>query len=229
MRREDLLEKFLNEEGIYTSSKEEVKNNFSRANCLAAITIFHNATSKKYNYSIGIISEAGKLYQEQKISFKRALKFQDEIDIDISDIIKIAQKSMNMIDEDEVVKIIKRSYDNAEITLGKVYLNIEMHDEKIYVCDIGRIRFGMVEDDFIKFARRNKRKSINYNKMIEKFCSNENLGESSKNYIKAILFYPKEIMDYLADCYIRDFHDENIINEKITDMKNNFMGIFKEE
>lgn len=219
MRREDLLEKFLNEEGIYVSQKEEIKNNFSIDNCITSITEFHKSIKGKNNYTLGIISEAGKIRQEQLISYKRACALAKEISFDISDLILYSKECIEMISDDDFVKLIQRAYKKSEITLGKVHLNIKSHDEKIFVYDIGRIRFGMVEDDFIKLIRRVKYKDIDCESMIDKFIENEELEELSKIYIKSIVLYPKRIMEYLGDCYIKDFHNEEEIQNKLKDMR----------
>lgn len=219
MKREDLIEKFLNEEKIYIKSKEEVRDNFEMKNCFLAMIAFHNAVSKKNNYSLGIISEAGKLYQDQKISYKRAKLLVDEIGLSNLEIINFATKCINLINEKDIIFLIKKSYDTSQITLGRIYQNICLDNEQILVYDVSKIRFGLIEDDFIRFIRKNKDKKNNYFKMIDDFCEKENLNNISKNYIKSLLLYPKEIMDYLANCYVENFYDRDKILNNIKQME----------
>lgn len=222
MKRENLIEKFLNEEKIYIKSKEDVKNNFDMENCFLAMIAFHNAVAKKNNYSLGIISEAGKLYQDQKISYKRARLLTNELGLNNLEIINYATNCINLISEKDIIFLIKKSYDTSQITLGRIYQNICLYNEKILVYDVSKIRFGLIEDDFIRLIRKNKDKKFNYIEMIDDFCKKENLNDISANYIKSLFLYPKEIMEYLGDCYVKNFHDTDEIISNIEQMKNNF-------
>ncbi|MGL4990224.1 MAG: hypothetical protein ACRC57_03520 [Sarcina sp.] len=222
MKREDLIEKFLNEERIYIRSKEEVRDNFKLENCFLAMIAFHKAVARKNNYNLGIISEAGKLYQDQKISYKRAKLLVEELSLNNLDIINVATKCINLVNEKDVIFLIKKSYDTSQITLGRIYQNVCLNNEEILVYDVSKIRFGLIEDDFIRFIRKNKNKKIDYIQMINDFCEKENLNDISKNYIKSLLLYPKEIIDYLANCYVKSFTDIDEILSNIENMKNKF-------
>ncbi|WP_297435328.1 hypothetical protein [uncultured Clostridium sp.] len=224
MRREDLLQKFLLSEDIYISTKEETREKFDIYNSIDCISRFHNSLKGKKNYTIGLISEAGRIRSEQKILLRRVIEFSSEVSIDLSELIKYSRECIEYISDEEFISLIERAYKNSEITLGKVYPNIENRDDKIFVCDVSKIRFGMVEDDLIKLLRRTAHKKLENDRtdMIEEFLLKEDLSDISRRYIKSTLAFPTNILVYISNCYLRDFKDEEKIRENILKIKERY-------
>ena len=224
MRREDLLQKFLLSEDIYISTKEETKQRFDIYTSIDCISRFHNSLREKKNYTIGLISEAGRIRSEQKILLRRVIEFSNEVSIDLSEIIKYSRECIEKISDEEFISLIKRAYKNSEITLGKVYPNIENRDGKIFVCDVSKIRFGMVEDDLIKLLKRTAHKKLEKDRtnMIEEFLLKEDLSDISRRYIKSTLEFPTNILMYISSCYLKGFKDEEKIEKEILKLKENF-------
>lgn len=225
MRREDLLQKFLLSENIEIASKSEVRANFSVDNIIECLVKFHKSLKGKKNYTIGLISDAGRFRTEQKNLIKRAIEFSEEISIDLTKLIDYAVNCYEYLDENEFIYLIERAYKNSEITLGKVYPNIEMKEEKILVCDVSRIKFGMVEDDIIRLLKKVYPKGFikSYDGMIDEFIVAENLDDISKKYIYSVLDFPTEILTYISQCYLRDFRDEAKIKKELLNLEKKFI------
>ena len=213
MERKDLLEKFLGNYNINLVDRECIKKNFEINDVIKYLSIFHNRIKGKKNYSLGLISEAGKLRLEQKILLLRMERFQNESEIHLGEVIEYAKECIAKVDEQNFISLIDRSYKNSEIILGKIYQNICHNDKFLSVSDVSRIRFGMVEDDFIKLIKRveKRNKNLDYLVMLDKFIDDENLTKESRDYIQSIIDYPSEIANYISFAYVRKFKDEEVM------------------
>ena len=213
MERKDLLEKFLGNYNINLVNRDIVKKNFEINNVIKHLNLFHNRIKGKKNYSLGLVSEAGKLRLEQKISLLRMERFQNESEIHLEEVIEYAKECIAKIEEQDFISLIDRSYKNSEIILGRIYQNICYNDTFLNVSDVSRIRFGMIEDDFIKLIKRveKRNKNLDYLVMLDEFIENENLTNNSRDYIRSIIDYPNEIANYISFAYVRDFKDEEVM------------------
>ncbi|MGL4763375.1 MAG: hypothetical protein ACRCWG_18305 [Sarcina sp.] len=223
MRREDLLKKFLGNYDINLIERDDIRKTFDSLEVIDNLVSFHSKVCSKKDYGLGLISEAGRLRNEQKIALLRMERFQEESNINLNEVIKYASDCISRVSDLEMDFLIKRSYKNSEITLGKIYQNICSRNNQLNVSDTSRIRFGMVEDDFIKFIRRIQRRyrNIDYSIMLKEFIEKENLNECSESYIKSVLGYPNEIANYISFAYLRDFDDEKV-KEKLASIEAGF-------
>lgn len=223
MRREDLLKRFLGCHNINLIDRDILKKRYEFQDVIKNLTIFHEKVRGQKDYSMGLTSEAGRLRVEQKISLMRMERFQEESEICLKEVIECASECLAMVEEKNLKSLIDRSYKNSEITLGKVYQNICSNNMTLSVSDTSRIRFGMIEDDFIKFIRRleKREKNIDYLEMTNEFINLEGLDEASKIYINSTIEYPSEIANYISFAYVRDFDDERV-KEGLTNIENNF-------
>ncbi|MGL4454113.1 MAG: hypothetical protein ACRCTZ_23425 [Sarcina sp.] len=223
MRREDLLKKFLGCHNINLIDRELIRKKYKLENTIESLSVFHKNLKGKRDYSMGLTSEAGRIRLEQKISLIRMERFQKESDLCLKEVIEYAKECVSEVEENKFISLIDRSYKNSEIILGKVYQNICGNNITLDVSDTSRIRFGMIEDDFIKFIRRVERrdKQLNYLEMTNEFVNLEGLDEVSKVYIKSTIEYPSEIANYISFAYVRDFDDEKV-KEGLTNIKSNF-------
>ena len=224
MRREDLLKKFLGSHSINLIERESIRKKFDGSDAIEDLVKFHSIVCGKKDYSLGLTSEAGRLRNEQKISLLRMKRFKKESNINLSEVIEYASECISRVSDLEMNSLINRSYKNSEITLGKIYQNIcGENTGKLSVSDTSRIRFGMVEDDFIKFIRRVRRrnKKLNYSMMLSAFVEKENLSELSSIYINSVLDYPDDVANYISFVYLRDIDDEKVRSE-LANIETNF-------
>lgn len=213
MKRKDLLEKFLGSNNISLKDRDIIKKNFELDEVIKDLNIFHQSLKGKKDYSLGLVSEAGKLRLEQKILLLRMERFQKESEIYLGEVIEEAKECIAEIDEESFIGLIDRSYKNSEITLGRVYQNICSSNNSLSISDFSRIKLGMVEDDFIKLIKRaeKRNKDLNYLLMLDEFIERENLDCISRNYIFSILNYPSDIANYISFAYVRGLKDEEVI------------------
>lgn len=223
MRREDLLKKFLGCHNINIIDKEGIKKHFELEDAVDDLVEFHKRVQGKRDYSMGIISEAGRIKLEQKISLMRMERFQKESGIYLKEVIEYAKECMKKVSEEDFKSLIDRSYKKSEITIGKVYQNICSDNIFLDVSDTSRVKFGMVEDDFIKFIRRveKREKNLNYELMLDKFIDGENLSDVSRIYINSVMDYPSDIASYISFAYLRDFDDERV-KEGLVNIESDF-------
>lgn len=220
MEKENLLEKFLNKQNIFISKKNKHKRISDIENIINAIVDFHKAISGKRNYTLGIISEVGKVREEQKLFIRRVKELKEEMNINCEEILESAIRSTHIISEHEFLYLVERAVLNSEITVGKSAINTFKSEEgKIFIKDNNRIRFGMKEDDFIKIIIKYRKKECDfeYNSIKKLFLEKEGLDNKSSRYIDSVLKYPYKEMKYLSDIYINDFTDVDIINAKLSD------------
>lgn len=220
MEKENLLEKFLNKQNIFISKKNKHKRISDIENIINAIVDFHKAISGKRNYTLGIISEVGKVREEQKLFIRRVKELKEKMDINCEEILESAIRSTHIISEHEFLYLVERAVLNSEITVGKSAINTFKSEEgKIFIKDNNRIRFGMKEDDFIKIIIKYRKKECDfeYNSIKKLFLEKEGLDNKSSRYIDSVLKYPYKEMKYLSDIYINDFTDVDIINAKLSD------------
>ncbi|MGL4656176.1 MAG: hypothetical protein ACRCWM_09885 [Sarcina sp.] len=223
MRREDLLKKFLECHNIDLIDRDVIRKNFELQDIIENLVAFHSNVRGKRDYSMGLTSEAGRIRREQKISLMRMERFQVESDICLNEIIAYAKECISKIDEKDFIALIDRSYKNSEITIGRVYQNIYGDNVSLKVSDTSRVRFGMVEDDFIKLIKRmeKKERQLDYIMLLDEFIEKEKLDENSKKYIQSSLGYPSEIANYISFAYLRNFSDEQV-KSGIADIESNF-------
>ncbi|WP_297520893.1 hypothetical protein [uncultured Clostridium sp.] len=223
MRREDLLKNFLGHHNINLIDRGVIKKKFDILEAIDDLTNFHSFVCDKKDYSLGLISEAGRIRQEQKNSLIRMKRLQNESDFNLTELINYASGCISELSDLEFCSMINRSYKNSEITLGKIYQNLYREKDILQVSDTTRIRFGMIEDDFIKLVKRVKRreKDIDYLAMTDEFVEKAKLDNLSRIYIKSALDYPEEAANYLSFVYLRDFDDEKV-KEKLADIERDF-------
>ena len=217
MRREDLLERFLNKQGIFVINKKK-KVSYSEEDSIRILAEFHKRAKKKRDYMLGLNSDIGKIREDYKLLLRRTILFRDELNIDCGKFIEMAESSLNKISDDEFISLIRRSVGDSEIIIGRASMNgFAFEEDKVYIKTFTKIRFGMIEDDFIRLMLRLNRKEelINYEKLKNIFLEEEGLGELSSRYIDSIIKYPYNFMKYSSDCYINDFKDIDSISNMI--------------
>ncbi|MGL4742599.1 MAG: hypothetical protein ACRC41_17705 [Sarcina sp.] len=217
MKREDLLKKFLESKGIYSTDKQDIYKNFDVNESIVCLNIFHEKTMNNRNYSMGLINEAGKLRTEEKILLQRIKGLQLEVDIDFRDIISFGEEQINRVKDVEFLKLIDRCYKNSEIVLGKVHQNICLKDSNVYIADTSRIRFGMREDDIVKSLKKVVKKFDEEKvlKFIENLLDELNFETISKEYIKSTLSFQLNMPKLLGELYVKNIQDKDTIYEVV--------------
>lgn len=218
MEKENLLEKFLNEENIFVSNKRFDMGRINFENIIDAVVDFHSSMVGKKNYTLGIISEIGKAREEQKLFIRRVKTLKKEINIDCEEILEKAIRSTHMISTSEFLSLVNRAVINSEITIGKNAINTFKSGEgKIFIKESSRVQFGMREDDFVKIIIkfRKRENNFDYDHLKKIFLEKEKLDDKSSRYIDSILKFPYKEMKYLSQVYINDFKNIDIINSKL--------------
>ncbi|MGL5822865.1 MAG: hypothetical protein ACRCYE_14765 [Sarcina sp.] len=217
MKREDLLKKFLDSKGIYAMNKEEISRYFNVSDSIQCLKMFHEKTMNNNNYSMGLINEAGKIRTEEKILLQRIKALQLEIDIDLVNIISFGEEHLNRVKDEEFLSLLDRCYKNSEIVLGKVHQNICLKENRVFIGDVSRIRFGMREDDIVKILKKvikkiDEKKASN---IVESLLDEMNFENISKEYIKSTLSFQLNMPKILGELYIRDIKDTTSIYEVV--------------
>lgn len=117
-------------------------------------------------------------------------------------IIKRANDTLEALDNELYLRLIKRSMKNYEICLGKV----DEGNLKIDDCGVIKIRtikyisYNLVESDCYSYIKRLKKREWkeNINDLIKKFIHLSALSYDSENYIRILSSYPLEQMKVLS-------------------------------
>ncbi|MGL5616880.1 MAG: hypothetical protein ACRDD2_11735 [Sarcina sp.] len=194
---------------------------------------FHRRVREYENcFQLGLRNSAGKETFNYRLWLKRAKFLKKELEIEDSefdDLINKAEISITLMEKSNYIELINRASKRREIVLGNCSNdNIYFKEEKLFVREINKIEFNMVENDCIRYIQKEKkkRKQVNFNKIIALFLEGEGLGEESYNYIYAMVTYPKESMKYISECYLNNLKDFKVIKEKLKTLKNiDYIGI----
>ncbi|MCQ2969520.1 MAG: hypothetical protein MJ191_05310 [Clostridium sp.] len=134
-------------------------------------------------------------------------------------IIKRAEKTLNLLDLEIYFSIIKRSMRRYEICLGRVDESNLKRDknEIIYITSNKYIVYNLLESDCYKYIKKIKRKKRNYdiNNIINEFVNKSELYEESIEYLKILSTYPNESMKVLNKYRTGRFDaiNEDIVNK----------------
>lgn len=139
-----------------------------------------------------------------KLWYRRAEK------IDINNrIIKLtletSKKNIELIENMDYRKLIRRAMDREEVCIGKIYYSFKESEKSIFIKNIDGIRFDMIENDYYGYLKK-IRSTLNddLNELIKLIIEEENLEYESYIYIKALLEFPYNAMKYLQNTYIKD-------------------------
>ncbi|MGL4875303.1 MAG: hypothetical protein ACRC30_11705 [Clostridium sp.] len=105
----------------------------------------------------------------------------------------------NKIKDINLKKIVKRSVDRKEITIGKLdERNIRVLDE-IEIGKIKKVAYSLIEDDVVVYLNRVKKgkNGSEVDKFIVEYISKAQLDIESYKYIKTMLEVPNLCIDYI--------------------------------
>lgn len=188
------------------------RNSMDISNQLDLIIMAHNRIiNNKITIIPRINSTIGKDVESFKLQVKKVEKLLKRLSLNNnkSDLeyyllekgdlaIKRAKKSIDNIDNDNYLSIIRRSMKNYEICLGRV----DEGNLKLIENDIIKIRtakyisYNLIEHDLFNYIKRTKRRdsNIEIEKIIDEFIYKSSLSEKSKNYLISLVNYPVETM-----------------------------------
>lgn len=198
------VQRFDSEIDYKSITEEQIKDQ------LYIISEFHkNVNGFKPDPSMRIESSIGKVLEKYKVNTKKIKKYYVSINCkeiksefekflldEGNSYIERAEKSINMASDNNYMGLIIRSMRNKEICLGVSDFNNIRKDDGISIIDISKCCYNMVEMDGIYML--NKVKKINsgfdFTKLIDYYCSLENLDFNSNKYMSAMLSYPNEFI-----------------------------------
>ncbi|MGL4849240.1 MAG: hypothetical protein ACRC28_09995 [Clostridium sp.] len=105
----------------------------------------------------------------------------------------------NKIKDINLKKIVKRSVDRKEITIGKLdERNIRVLDE-IEIGKIKKVAYSLIEDDVVTYLNRVKKaeNKSEVDKFIVEYVRKANLDVESYKYIKTMLEVPNLCIEYI--------------------------------
>lgn len=160
-----------------------------------------------------------KLFREYEIIKKKTShnKFEQLLTQYGNDYLDRARKSIDIIESNGYIQLIKRSMDRNEICLGNTYFDNIRKSDTLEVRDISKCSYDLVEIDGAYFLSKLMKKGIylDYEELIKKFCQFEELDSRSENFIKAFISYPYEFMKYSVKYTKKseENYDEKIISK----------------
>jgi hypothetical protein len=118
-----------------------------------------------------------------------------------SGLIEKVNNSLRHIENNDYRNIIKRSMNNYEVCLGRPdegNLTVS-EDGKIKIGTIKYLNYNLKENDIYFYIKKIKRRNIliNIEEVIDYYILKENLGESSREYLKALVSIPNEELKIL--------------------------------
>lgn len=190
-----------------------------------ALSEFHSKVMGYDNYiSHRLEDKRGKTIEKYKIYIKKVsrqyefikkkselnnfenllLKWGDEY-------LRRAKRSIDVIYESGYIEFLKRSMQRNEVCLGDVYFTNIRKSNMLEVNDLSKCCYDLVEMDGIRLftALIENRVTLNYKKLIKRFCEAEKLDLKSERFIEALISYPYEFMK----CCIRYGRKAEQINE----------------
>lgn len=234
MEEKDRLKEFLNKSNIEIIN-EKTTLNFSNSmdKHIENVIKFHRRVIEYENYfDLGLKNNAGKDIAGCKLWYKRALLLKEELNINndvFEEILDKSKKALENIEQSNYVDLIVRAGIRKEIVVGNgSNKNIYFYNGKIYIKNIDKIEFNMVESDCIKYIlkEKKKKKHINIDRVISLFLEGEGLHEDSFNYIYGMVSYPKESMRYISNSYINNLKDENRLIDNLNSLvKIDYLGL----
>lgn len=230
MERESLLEKFLESKGIFIREKMDFKTSKDIQNTILILEKFHSLVKNQKNYMLGISSEAGRIREEYKLLYRRAKAVEFETGSLVNkEMLNVANRCIQNISDKEFVELINRATLNSEITFGKYALDeMILNNENIFIKNTSKIKFGMVEDDYVKLLLRvrKKNKDLNYELIKKEILKIEMLNEKSERYIDSVVLYPYEYMKCLSELYIHNYKNKDIEREKLKELAREYIQMF---
>jgi len=211
------LTKYLNNNGIFI--EEDTKKN---GDCsvetikrhIEVLSEFHKRMIgyKALNYGV-LPNSTGKLMERYKINnkkLKRQIRLCESKEIKSgfevllmdkgTEILARAEHSINEAYRFGYLEALSRSMKRGEICIGNSALsNIKM-ESNISIGDISDLGSNILELDAVYLLRKVKKNyCLDFEALAKYFCEKENLPESSKNLILALVSYPH----YFMKCFNR--------------------------
>ncbi len=161
---------------------------------------FHRIT-KGYNFHVSkcIDNNLGKVIEQYKVEIKKLNRYmqeQDESDVseNIKWVLNRAQSSVTRAIESSYLELIKRSMESQEICIGNSLPSNIRRNNGIEVISLDDCSFDMVEMDGVYFFSKLMKKGyrLDWQKEIEFYCKEEDLGIDSEKYMLALLSFPRE-------------------------------------
>lgn len=211
------------------------RNSIDVSNQIDLIVMMHD---RVMNNEITIIprvnSTIGKDIENFKVKIKKVEKMLKSISLknNISDLdfyivekgnsaLDRAKKSLQIIDNDTYIDLIKRSMSNYEICLGRVdEVNLRLEKGEVLKIRTAKyISYNLIEHDLFNYIRRLKRRNFNIQveKVIDEFIYKSCLSEKSKSYLTALCNYPFETMKLIYKYSYYDYEDYDCLVEKVNE------------
>lgn len=136
---------------------------------------------------------------KKMVSFLRNKEDKNDFDYFIIDegskILVEAIKCLNLLNNDEYLRIISRSMNNYEMCLGRVDEgSLKKDDRTIYIRTIRYLSYNMIEHDCYSYIKRLKRHGYegNIDNIINDFAYKAQLNKESITYMNLLVNYPIE-------------------------------------
>ncbi len=181
-------------------------------NQICIISEFHDKTLGYTGYMNRRLSNnIGRIVEQYKIYIKRLNKDlkkmqQEGIDSNLEKFffkngeiyLERAQRCIENMYKNDYIGLIMRSTKKVEMCIGNTYFNNLRKSKNIQIKSIEGCCYNMVEMDLAYFLGKIKRKGleVDFDSLINKFCSLEALDINSAKFISAIISYPYAFMKW---------------------------------
>lgn len=130
--------------------------------------------------------------------------------------LETSKKNLELIENMDYRKLIRRAMDREEVCIGKIYYSFKESEKSIFIKNIDGIRFDMIENDYYGYLKK-IRGTFNgdLSELIKVIIEEENLEYESYIYIKALLGFPYNAIKYLQNTYIKDSKIEVDVLEEL--------------
>lgn len=236
---------YLKSFNVYITNEIKINEDINERSIIRQLTVisdFSNIASNYKGFEIrNFQNKTGTHVEDMKVLLKRykkymeVLKRKDELsDIesfilnDNDDMLLKGESSINNINFEDYLKVLKRSMEYSEICIGNGYFNnITRIKGKIYIVSLKNISFNFVEMNAFELLKKLKRKSIdiNFEDVIEEFCDYNGLNYFSEVLLKSLLSFPSEYFKWCNNYrlnrkkFSEDEYLRKIIKAKTRDMK----------
>lgn len=187
-------------------SEEKIKEQ------IGIINEFHEKTVGYCGFSNkGLRNETGRFFEENKVQFKEMNRYFEgiknknsinEFDEMLFDngsyFLKLAQNSIDSINNLDYLGLIKRSMKRIEVCSGSQCAGF-IKNQQLEIKDPERCCYDMVEVDMAKFLIKLKRKGIeaDWSRLIKFYCELSKLEQDSSKFIMALFSYPYEVFRWI--------------------------------
>lgn len=216
MIRENAFLKYLKDRNIFVNEflepniKTKNMNDVKLEKQLYIINDFHKKTMGYKDIRDRLDSGIGKIVEEYKVYIKKVDRDLKRIKLEGpsnafenkflevgEEYIEKGELAIKNIYKNDYYSLISRSMKNKEVILDKVdFKHLIKEGQSIRIKSINKCKYNLVEIDCFYLLSRYKKREANldYYMLVDRFCSIENLGENSYQFIVSLLSFPYEFI-----------------------------------